>query len=60
LYYYLKAKSGAESIHMPDQSHILEERVLSKKYCDMDNEWKVVTFFVGVSFHFILFHSRIK
>jgi hypothetical protein len=35
---------------MIDQAHILYERFVSNKYCDMKNDWKVITFFIGVSF----------
>ncbi len=45
----VKAKSGDRSYHMIDQAHILRERFLSKEYCDMENDWKVITFFIGVS-----------
>jgi phospholipase B1 len=41
------AKSGAESIDMSDQAHLLYERIVSDKYCDMKNDWKVITLFVG-------------
>jgi hypothetical protein len=46
----IKAKSGDRSYHMIDQAHILYERFVSNKYCDMKNDWKVITFFIGVSF----------
>jgi phospholipase B1 len=41
------AKSGDRSYHMIDQAKILHERFLSNKYCDLQNEWKVITFFIG-------------
>jgi len=41
------AKSGDRSYHMIDQARILYERFVSHKYCDLQNDWKVITFFVG-------------
>ncbi|UJR07527.1 hypothetical protein I4U23_011815 [Adineta vaga] len=41
------AKSGDRSIHMIDQARILIERFNSNKYCDLKNDWKVITLFVG-------------
>jgi phospholipase B1 len=42
------AESGDEAHHMPDQSHIfLQERIVKKGYCDLNNDWKIITLFVG-------------
>jgi phospholipase B1 len=41
------AKSGDRSYHMPDQARLLLERIKSGKFCDWENDWKVITFFVG-------------
>jgi hypothetical protein len=34
---------------MPAQADILMERLKEKHLCDWNNDWKVITFFVGVS-----------
>ncbi|CAF3349166.1 unnamed protein product [Rotaria sp. Silwood2] len=41
------AKSGDRSYHMIDQAHILLDRLKSGKYCDLKNDWKIITFFIG-------------
>jgi phospholipase B1 len=41
------AKSGDTSIHMLDQAKILLARFNTKKDCDLINDWKVITLFVG-------------
>jgi len=41
------AKSGDTSITMPDQANILLQRFNTKKDCDLINDWKIITFFVG-------------
>lgn len=35
---------------MIDQAHMLVERFKSGQYCDLQNDWKVITFFIGVRF----------
>jgi hypothetical protein len=34
---------------MPAQADILMERLKKEQLCDWNNDWKVITFFVGVS-----------
>ncbi|CAF4606850.1 unnamed protein product, partial [Rotaria magnacalcarata] len=41
------AKSGDRSNHMPDQAEILMSRIKDEKLCDWNNDWKIITFFVG-------------
>ncbi|CAF0829355.1 unnamed protein product [Adineta steineri] len=41
------AKSGDRSYHMIDQAHILYERLNSNDICNMKDDWKMITFFVG-------------
>ncbi|CAF3210653.1 unnamed protein product [Rotaria socialis] len=41
------AKSGDRSNHMPDQAGILMSRIKDEKLCDWNNDWKIITFFVG-------------
>ncbi|CAF0768007.1 unnamed protein product [Rotaria sordida] len=41
------AKSGDHSFHMPDQARLLMNRMKEEKLCDWDNDWKVITIFVG-------------
>lgn len=42
------AKSGDRSYHMIDQAKILYERMKMNDICHWENDWKMVTFFVGV------------
>jgi hypothetical protein len=44
---------------MPDQANILLQRFNTKKDCDLINDWKIITFFVGVSFYLKLFLTKI-
>jgi hypothetical protein len=37
---------------MIDQAHLLHQRFLSNQFCDWKNDWKVITFFIGVTFQF--------
>jgi phospholipase B1 len=46
-----EAKSGDKSYHMIDQIQILRQRLISNEFCDMENDWKIITFFVGVIFY---------
>jgi len=41
------AKSGARSYHMVDQANLLLNRFREDKSCSWDNDWKVITFFIG-------------
>lgn len=41
------AKSGARSYHMVDQANLLLQRLKEEKQCDWNNDWKLVTFFIG-------------
>jgi len=50
VFFFLRlAKSGDRSTHMPAQADILMERLKEEHLCDWNNDWKVITFFVGVS-----------
>ncbi|CAF4476104.1 unnamed protein product, partial [Didymodactylos carnosus] len=40
-------KSGDRSYHMPYQAQLLLERIRTDEKCNFENDWKVVTFFVG-------------
>ena len=51
------AKSGARSYHMREQAELLIERMKSGKFCNWENDWKLVTFFIGVSSNSIRFDS---
>lgn len=46
------AKSGARSYHMVDQAHLLLQRLNDSSLCDWNNDWKLVTFFIGVCIKF--------
>jgi phospholipase B1 len=48
-----KAKSGETSHGMPDQASLLLERLRSNGDCDLINDWKIITLFVGVSFFYL-------
>ncbi|CAF1145490.1 unnamed protein product [Didymodactylos carnosus] len=41
------AKSGGRSYHMLNQAQMLIDRIKADKTYDFNNDWKVVTFFVG-------------
>ncbi|UJR38639.1 hypothetical protein I4U23_031304 [Adineta vaga] len=41
------AKSGDRSYHMIDQIKILHERLISNEYCHINDDWKMITFFIG-------------
>ncbi|CAF0982921.1 unnamed protein product [Adineta steineri] len=41
------AKSGDRSTHMPYQAELLMQRLKNEDLCDWNNDWKVITFFVG-------------
>ncbi|CAF3768328.1 unnamed protein product [Rotaria sp. Silwood1] len=41
------AKSGARSYHMVDQADLLLNRLKEEKLCDWNNDWKLITFFIG-------------
>jgi hypothetical protein len=45
---------------MIDQAHLLLERIRSHKYCDLMNDWKVITLFIGVSFYLKLCLEKIE
>jgi hypothetical protein len=42
------AKSGDRSNNMPYQAGVLLERMKDEKLCNWNNDWKVITLFVGV------------
>lgn len=33
---------------MIDQAHMIYERIVVDEYCDLQNDWKVLTLLVGV------------
>ncbi|CAF1089174.1 unnamed protein product [Rotaria sordida] len=41
------AKSGARSYDMVDQVHLLLNRLKNEKLCDLNNDWKLITLFIG-------------
>jgi phospholipase B1 len=41
------AKSGARSYHMVEQADLLLDRLRNEKLCDWNNDWKLITFFIG-------------
>ncbi|CAF3277505.1 unnamed protein product [Rotaria socialis] len=41
------AKSGARSYHMVEQADLLLDRLKNEKLCDWNNDWKLITFFIG-------------
>ncbi|CAF0944401.1 unnamed protein product [Adineta ricciae] len=41
------AKSGDRSNHMPYQADLLMKRLKQEELCDWNNDWKMITFFVG-------------
>jgi phospholipase B1 len=41
------AKSGARSYEMVEQADLLLDRLKNEKLCDWNNDWKLITFFVG-------------
>ncbi|CAF2407049.1 unnamed protein product [Rotaria sp. Silwood2] len=41
------AKSGDRSNHMPYQAELLMSRMKNEKLCDWNNDWKVITIFIG-------------
>jgi phospholipase B1 len=42
------AKSGARSYHMVEQANLLLDRLKTKgELCDWNNDWKLITFFIG-------------
>ncbi|CAF3422780.1 unnamed protein product [Rotaria sp. Silwood1] len=41
------AKSGDRSDHMPNQAALLMDRMKTEKLCDWNNDWKVITLFIG-------------
>jgi hypothetical protein len=43
------AKSGDRSTNTPYQADLLMGRLKQEKLCDWNNDWKIITFFVGVS-----------
>ena len=40
---------------MPPQAEILIDRLTNEKFCDWNNDWKLITIFIGVSQTKILF-----
>ena len=48
-FFCFKAKFGDRSYHMIDQIQILRQRLDSNKYCNMNDDWKMITFFIGVN-----------
>ena len=49
IFFSYLAKSGDRSYHMPYQAELLMSRIKNEKLCDWNNDWKVITFFIGVS-----------
>jgi hypothetical protein len=47
--FFSLAKSGDRSIDMPAQAELLIDRLKTENLCDWTNDWKMITFFVGVS-----------
>ena len=43
------AKSGDRSNNMPFQADLLMTRMKEEQLCDWNNDWKLITLFVGVS-----------
>jgi hypothetical protein len=43
------AKSGDRSTNMPYQAELLMNRTKQEGLCNWNDDWKVITFFVGVS-----------
>jgi len=43
------AKSGDLSSHMPNQIQMLLDRLKIDKNCDIQNDWKIITFFIGAN-----------
>jgi len=43
------AKSGDRSYHMIDQVHLLYQRIVKDGLCDLQNDWKIITFFIGAN-----------
>jgi hypothetical protein len=57
------AQSGDHFIDMPDQAEFLIDRIKNEKLCDWNNDWKVITLFVGVSqtkIYLFIFKYRIN
>lgn len=47
---FLLAESGDVADDMPGQANILVERIQKGNICDAQNDWKLLTLFIGVSF----------
>lgn len=43
------AKSGELSNNILQQAEFLIERLSNERFCDWNNDWKLITIFVGVS-----------
>ena len=43
------ARSGARSRHMAFQADLLLDRLKNDQLCDWNQDWKLITLFVGVS-----------
>ena len=48
LFLFPLAKSGDRSNHMPYQAQLLLQRMKNEHLCDWNNDWKVITLFIGV------------
>jgi hypothetical protein len=46
---FILAKSGHHLTDIPSQAGLLVDRLKNEKLCDWNNDWKVITIFVGVS-----------
>ena len=46
------AVSGNEANHMPLQASRLIQRFKESKDIDFEKDWKLITLFIGKSFHF--------
>jgi hypothetical protein len=52
---FVPAKSGARSFHMVDEADLLLDRLKNEQLCDWNNDWKLITFFIGVGSPFSSF-----
>ena len=47
--FLILAKSGDHLTDIPSQAELLVDRLKNEKSCDWNNDWKIITIFVGVS-----------
>jgi hypothetical protein len=48
-HFFVKAISGDHSNNMLQQAGFLIDRLKNEKFCDWNNDWKMITIFIGVS-----------